>query len=207
MSKPVLGRGLGNLLNGHGTETNPEPISSLRVGDPAVGRGLRTLIKGNQQSGTLGEFALQTAGASAMSGANIPAWYFFALDLLLLAFVTLTILTNSPLEPLQGFVCAVSIGLGAVLFYIPFSRSYRAATRRATGSGDAGPKWIVTLSSEEQNNGRRFVVHLHPPIFVGEVIEGHEGRPIVRPLGIEGESKLPDTLVEQFKREAERILS
>jgi hypothetical protein len=171
------------------------------MGDPAVGRGLRTLIKGNQPSATPDEFAPQAAGASATSSVRIPAWYFFALDLLLLAFVTLTIRTNSPLEPLQVIVCAIAVGLGAVLFYIPLSRSYRAANT------SSGPKWIVTQSNEEQDDGRRFVIHLHQPVFVGEVIEGREGRPVVRPLCIEGESNLPDTLVEQFKREAERILS
>jgi hypothetical protein len=152
MSKPVLGRGLGSLLNGHGTETNPAPISlsPIRIGDPAVSRGLRTLIKGNQQSGTPDDFAPQAAGAGATSSANIPAWYFFALDLLLLAFVTLTILTNSPLQPLQAVVCALAVGLGAVLFCIPFSK-------RCEANQSPGPKWIVAQSAEEKDDGRRFV--------------------------------------------------
>ncbi len=207
MSKPVLGRGLGNLLNGHPTQANPDQISSasLRLGDPAVGRGLRTLIKGNQPPGTAEELASLASGASATSSAKIPAWYFFALDLLLLTFVTLTILTNSPLEPLQVMVCAISIGLGAVLFYIPLSRSYRGANESA--SVNSGLKWIVAQGSEEKNDGRRIVIHLHQPVFVGEVIESRDGQPIVQSLQIEGELKLPDALVEQFTREAERILS
>ena len=207
MSKPVLGRGLGALLNGRATDASPEksPLSSRNASNPAIGRGLGTLIKGGKASSVLENLESSTGDSNQLSEPTIPAWYFFGLDLLLLAFVGLTVVTSSPLDWLGLLVCSIAIGLGAVIFTIPIWNHYRALKKCPVRS--QVPEWVVTEKNAGDGHSRRFVIHLHQPVFIGEIIESPERKTIVMPLWIEGDIELSDASVERLKRKAELMLS
>lgn len=207
MSKPVLGRGLGALLNGRATDASPEKktSSSRDASDPTIGRGLGTLIKGGKASGVLENLESITGYSDQLSEPTIPAWYFFGLDLLLLTFVGLTVVTSSPLDWLGVLVCSIAIGLGAVIFTIPIWNHYRALKKGPVNS--QVPEWVVTERDAGDGDPRRFAIHLHQPVFIGEIIESPERKTIVMPLWIEGDIELSDASVERLKHKAELMLS
>ncbi|MBM3833325.1 MAG: hypothetical protein FJ403_08630 [Verrucomicrobia bacterium] len=201
MSKPVLGRGLGSLLNESGPRigSRSDPASVRADAGPAVDHGLRTLINANKA-----ENRVETSGDLARPAKlKIPAWYFFVLDLLLLIFVGLLVVTSSPLDGLRLFLCGAAVVLGAVLSGMAIWSNSQTAPEKAAGHQTA--KWVLAESQGENGSSKRFVVHLQKPLFVGELVENQQGDEAVKPLWVEDKSALSDALVGQIKREVEAL--
>jgi len=171
---------------------------------PPLGHGLGTLLQG-VKSPAEAEAALVAAGLlegpDAPAGLRLPKWYFFAADLLLLALAVLIVFNSaSPLGLPQLLFCILAIGLGAVLCTVPFLRERR--TNVSVLAHNNLPKWIIDQSSDAQGGAKCFVVHLHPPVFVGEVSAGKNGQPAVALVWIDGTSAVSAQAMEQLTREA-----
>ena len=97
MLKPGLGKGLGRLMNGDQVAGTAPPGADM-------GRGLSNLI------------AAQESREAAPPKALLPTWFFFAADLLLLAFaVAVAFDAPKPLDPATLLFCGASVILGALL--------------------------------------------------------------------------------------------
>lgn len=109
MSKPGLGKGLGDLMNGDqvaGKESSaPRPKTESGSRAVGLGRGLNTLVA-----------TPPTGEASEKTKQGLPAWFFFAADILLLAYtVGITFDAAQSFDSGTMLFCAVSIGLGCVM--------------------------------------------------------------------------------------------
>ena len=103
MLKPGLGKGLGDLMHG-------DPVAGKKQDAPAkpeFGRGMQTLVRPHEA---------ENAASAPAKRKLIPAWFYFAADLLLLAF-TIAITFDAPQPFDAGIVlfCAISIAVGAIL--------------------------------------------------------------------------------------------
>lgn len=109
MAKPVLGRGLGKLMDGDKVAGQNAPITPSEP-EPRVGRGMGTLLD-------------PAENPEAPPASLLPVWFFFAADLLLL-FLTIAVCSASP-KPL-GFgtilFCVLTVGLGALLAILGLRR-------------------------------------------------------------------------------------
>ena len=122
MSRNGLGKGLGDLMNGDEIAGKARVVSSTAstatttTTDTTFGRGLTTLVSAHR-------------GAEASQVARKPrellaTWFFFAADLLLLAYVVaITFNAPRPFDLGTGLFCAVSITLGCALALIGLLRS------------------------------------------------------------------------------------
>jgi hypothetical protein len=101
--KPGLGKGLGDLMNGDQVAGKKQDIP----GRPEFGRGMQTLVRPDQAEGS----------ATPPSKAKlIPAWFYFAADLLLLVFVVaITFDATRPYDAAFISFCGVAITIGALL--------------------------------------------------------------------------------------------
>lgn len=111
MSKPGLGKGLDELMNGDQVAGRAQ---SVRAAGPAsrekgFGRGLTTLVSAHATNG-------ETETAQPKRSHRLPAWFFFAADLLLLAFVVaITFDAPPPFDSGTIIFCGVSVALGCAL--------------------------------------------------------------------------------------------
>ena len=100
MMKPGLGKGLGRLMNG-------DQVAGRAPAASEMGRGLNTLI------------AVQPPAKEPPVQPRkplLPAWFFFAADLLLLAYaVAIFFAAPKPIDLGSLLFCGVSVALGAVL--------------------------------------------------------------------------------------------
>jgi hypothetical protein len=114
MAKPGLGKGLGDLMNGDQVAGKSRVIKASaapEIPEPHLGRGLTTLVGGRPQNG---EAELPDAKSR-----RLPRWFYFAADILLLAFVVgITFDANRPYDLGTIAFCAVSVGLGCLLAVI-----------------------------------------------------------------------------------------
>ena len=107
MLKPGLGKGLGELMGGDQVAGKDQARGSVAEPGATLGRGLTTLI---QTEGSVPE----TESTAARS--LLPPWFYFAADLLLLAFtVAIALDASRPFEPGTVLFCLVSISVGALL--------------------------------------------------------------------------------------------
>jgi hypothetical protein len=116
--KPGLGKGLGDLMRGD--QVAGKDRSGAPVAEPSadLGRGLKTLIQADAA-------VPQSEGAAPRS--LLPPWFYFAADLLLLAYtVAIALDASRPFEPGTVLFCFVSIALGAMLAIVGVMQ---AATR------------------------------------------------------------------------------
>ena len=79
MSKTALGRRLDSLMR-----KGPDAQASASPVQP-IGRGLGTLLNGTDDGATTEQERAGTRASWSAAFANVPAWYFFAADILLLA--------------------------------------------------------------------------------------------------------------------------
>jgi hypothetical protein len=137
MTKHGLGRGLDRLMNGDavaGRSSAPGPAAKQPPAPaapkpqagrpaPAIGKGLGTLLdapKPFERADAAAKPWQRSASAAAPSTAArkelLPAWFFFAVDILLLAFcVAITFDAPKPLDTGHVLFCSITIGLGTVL--------------------------------------------------------------------------------------------
>ena len=104
MLKPGLGKGLGELMQGDqvaGKERSSQTAAPLS--SASFGRGIKTLVGAGPTQAEPKRFLL-------------PAWFYFAADLLLLAYtIAITFDAARPFDTGTILFCAVSVTLGAVL--------------------------------------------------------------------------------------------
>ena len=107
MFKPGLGKGLGDLMHGDQIAgKKPPPIGRT---DPArgLGRGMQTLVQPEVP---------EPVETHPPKPPLIPVWFYFAADLLLLAYaVAITFDAPRPFDLGTILFCAISITVGAVL--------------------------------------------------------------------------------------------
>ena len=115
MSKPGLGKGLGDLMNGDqvaGKSTVVNAAASTTTttsSDVALGRGLTTLVSPHRGDAS-------TEGSQRPRRQLLPPWFFFSADILLLAFVVaIAFAAPRPFDLGTIVFCAVSVGVGALL--------------------------------------------------------------------------------------------
>jgi hypothetical protein len=102
MLKPGLGKGLGDLMHGDQVAGKKQDAPAK----PEFGRGMQTLVRPEHDA----------AANSAAKRKLIPAWFYFAADLLLLAFtVAITFDATRPFDAGIVLFCAISISVGALL--------------------------------------------------------------------------------------------
>ena len=107
MLKPGLGKGLGELMGGD--QVGGKDRTAVPGAEPGanLGRGLKTLIQAD---------ASVPASESTAPRSLLPPWFYFAADLLLLAFtVAIALDASRPFEPGTVLFCLVSISVGALL--------------------------------------------------------------------------------------------
>jgi len=112
MAKPALGKGLGQLMTGQpavGKAQAEIPAGSTLPGKVTpvdFGRGLNTLV------GTATAPAVEEA---PQAKEPIPAWFYFAADILLLAYTVAITFDAQPFDWGSMLFCAVSVSAGALL--------------------------------------------------------------------------------------------
>lgn len=97
MAKTVLGKGLGELMNGGkpAGQTPARPLAEPTEGELFGGRGVQTLLTSSKERPSGGGFpAPEPAHEEPFS---IPAWFFFGADLLLLALALVLVIGPKPL--------------------------------------------------------------------------------------------------------------
>ena len=112
MLKPGLGKGLGDLMHGDQVAGKDRPCGSVPApGSTALGRGIKTLIHSDSTS--------PPTDKAPPTRSLLPAWFYFAADLLLLAFtIAIAFDANRPFDPGTVLFCAVSVSLGTTLAII-----------------------------------------------------------------------------------------
>ena len=128
MSKSALGRGLGQLMGDKKDPANPpsveapslEPASPASP-PPAAGPGVGSLLRGGRKPGKnvfAGTSAESDPGAEkpATPKPVLPPWYFYAADLLLIAFALMVVYKNPwPLKTGPAVLCMAVVALAGVL--------------------------------------------------------------------------------------------
>jgi hypothetical protein len=115
MPKHPLGKGLGDLMNGDQVAGKSRVISAsassatTTTTDVTLGRGLSTLVSAQGAKG-------KPEQPETKKRQLLPPWFFFAADLLLLAYaVGITFDAPKPFDAGTVLFCGISITLGAVL--------------------------------------------------------------------------------------------
>lgn len=113
MLKPGLGKGLGDLMQGDQV-AGTKPVSNEAPAAPnGFGRGLKTLMDAEAPTVPKPE-----------ARPLLPVWFFFAADLLLLAYtIAITFEAPRPFDMGTVLFCAISISLGAFLATVGVFRS------------------------------------------------------------------------------------
>lgn len=105
MLKPGLGKSLGDLMQGDQVAGSKPVLNEAPAAPTDFGRGMKTLIRAE----TPPERATETRPI-------LPPWFFFAADLVLLAFtVAVTLDAPRPLDFGHVLFSGVSVTLGALL--------------------------------------------------------------------------------------------
>jgi hypothetical protein len=204
MSKSVLGRGLGSLLN---NPKKPLPAKDTRPALPlpapaGVDRGLATLLQGTKAGAALG--ASDLIRPSRPTSSSRLKWFRGALiagDILLLALAEWMVLNSAgPLTSLRILACAAAVTLGAGLALIA---CFLEDSRPSQTSGEnTSPQWVTTERRDASGATRRFVIHLHRPIFVGEIrVEGNREKTLSL-LWVEEGGNLSGSVLEKLANEA-----
>ena len=103
MLKPGLGKGLGDLMHGDQVAGKKQDAPA----NPEFGRGLQTLVRPHDAENT---------ASTPTKRKLIPPWFYFAADLLLLAFtVAITFDAPQPFDAGMVLFCSISIAAGAIL--------------------------------------------------------------------------------------------
>jgi len=108
MAKPALGKGLNQLMSGQSAVRKPSsPESAAEKVTPVdFGRGLDALVSASAAEPT----------PSPTNRILLPAWFFFAADILLLAFtVALCFNAERPLQPGEIVFALAASTVGALL--------------------------------------------------------------------------------------------
>ena len=106
MLKPGLGKGLGDLMHGDQVAGKKQDAPAR----PEFGRGMQTLVRPHDA---------EDATSAPAKRKLIPAWFYFAADLLLLAFtVAITFDATRPFDAGIILFCTISIAAGAILAII-----------------------------------------------------------------------------------------
>lgn len=107
MLKPGLGKGLGDLMHGDQITGKKSPPTGRTDPAPELGRGLQTLVQREVS---------EPLESHPPKPPLIPVWFYFAADLLLLAYaVAITFDAPRPFDLGTILFCAISITLGALL--------------------------------------------------------------------------------------------
>ncbi len=206
VAKPVLGRKLDVLLNGDriAGKTDAASPAMPASGEPLVGPGVGALFKGFQTDDKT------KAAASPFKGMtepgvwklwNMPAWYFWGADLVLLSLAAVILLkSSSPPSWPQVLLCGLAIALGAALGLAPVLMNRKTAPPETRT--DTNPKWILA-GDKTGAAGRVYVVHLHQPRFIAELIEADQGKPTLTPVWIEESPGTSSENLNQLLRMAE----
>lgn len=133
MAKPGLGKGLGDLMNGDQVAGKARGMgaNAPSVPDPVLGRGLTTLVSAHRSNGEANGTSNGSSNPKAEEATGrkrelLPAWFFFAADILLLAFVVgIAFDAARPFDSGTILFCATAIGLGCMLSLIGVIRSVR----------------------------------------------------------------------------------
>ena|SRR5688572_25014009 len=105
MLKPGLGKGLGDLMKGDQVAGKENIRRAAPLANANIGRGLQTLVQPHA-----------AAPVPSQSKRILPPWFYFAADLLLLAFtVGVCFDATRPYDFGTILFCAISITTGALL--------------------------------------------------------------------------------------------
>lgn len=116
MLKPGLGKGLGELMKGDQVAGKDRSVDR-REAVPAYGRGLETLVRPEP---------LEPVEAQEDRAKILPTWFYFAADILLLAYaIAITFNAPRPFDLGTILFCAGSISLGALLAIFGVAQSAR----------------------------------------------------------------------------------
>jgi hypothetical protein len=114
MSKPGLGKGLGDLMHGDQVAGKSRVVSAASTttttsSDVTFGRGLTTLVSAPGANADHDSFQKSKRPL-------LPAWFFFSADILLLGYVVaITFDAPRPFDPGFMIFCAVCVALGCLL--------------------------------------------------------------------------------------------
>jgi hypothetical protein len=118
MGKPALGKGLDQLMTGQKAAGKPAAPESAKVTPVDFGRGLNTLVAPSASE----------ASEAPRTRVLIPAWFFFAADVLLLAYcVAICADSGGPLQTGEIIFGVVSTTVAALLGVLGVLRSQRDA--------------------------------------------------------------------------------
>lgn|GEM_PF-4090175 len=169
-------------------------MSGDRPAVPAAGHGVGNLLA-EIQSARIPDPVL-AADSKPTRPLPLPAWCFYAADvLLLLGALLIAVRSTAPLSPGTIFYCALTVGLGAALALVPqfFDlRGKAAATTSWTLADDVAPDGVP----------RKLVIHLRQPFFIAAVEKSVFGQITLTPLKVDGVAELPAVMKAQLLREA-----
>lgn len=128
MSKPALGRGLGELMSGervagrHASEARDSNPKVSVGGEPTsldspsgAAKGMGKLLVGSKAIPKSAEDPVAIAKGSAKAG-PLPGWFLLAADILLLVVAMGIVLTgDGPIGPARGATAVVMVALGALM--------------------------------------------------------------------------------------------
>lgn len=116
MGKPALGKGLNQLMSGQKAAGKPAPPESTKVTAVDFGRGLNTLVSAPTSE----------PAEIARPKFLLPTWFFFAADVLLLAYcVAICADAGGPLQSGEILFALVSTTLAAILGVLGVLRSQK----------------------------------------------------------------------------------
>jgi len=186
MSKTVLGRSLGALLGGR------KPAGSSSEGrsdqdaasDQMISAGLRTLLKRDEAQAAIQSAPLHDGRFAFMDGlADVPAWYFFGADLLLLALAAFLVLQGAVAPgPSTFFFAGIAVATGALLSIVPLVRPASHEPKP-----EEPDRWFITRDKVGETE-RVLIIRAHDPLFIAEVQHAPTGRITVLPLPLEGDA-------------------
>ena len=121
MLKPGLGKGLDDLMRGDQVAGKERRCGSIAEPGQTLGRGLNTLIQADA--------AVPKTTDEIKTRPLLPSWFYFAADLLLLAYtVAITLDADRPFDAGTILFCVVSVLSGAILSTIGVIQASTART-------------------------------------------------------------------------------
>jgi len=116
MSKPALGRGLGELMGGQkpASPAAPAPVPETEPGPEASTPGLGALLRGKQEMSN--PFAQSSIPPKPPVTWLLLKWCFVVADVLMLVPTSFFVLTKkAPLTFLEGALCVITFAFAACL--------------------------------------------------------------------------------------------
>ena len=169
---------------------SPEQKQILLEGIPADA--------GGQQEG--GDGKLPSERESIRPALLLPRWPFYLADAFLLgSALLLVILLPGRLSFSIGLYCLAMVCLAGWFSYLPYHLELQDRVRWRQPADL--PKW--TLTTETGPRARRYLIHMHLPRFIMEVVQDDIGDLRLRPVWIDESAETTSDALAYLRREAE----